>query len=550
MIESGPLSRRRHVGSVLLLITLLPTPLFAQGPGNDAVCVEGRDALAAGWRHYEAESFDEARKSFNEAVAACPTHAGALAGAGYAELRSGSLEQALGHFQAALVGAPDMVDAQVGLGLTLNRLARPEEAAEAFQAALRVEPEHREARLGLGRALAQVGDHEAALELYGDLRAENPEDPRAVAALATVTGWGGDVERSEALWREAISMAPEDADNHVGLAIALRSQGQERAALTVLERALGMVPEHSGALTQIDAIRFARAPTASASGVYESDSDGNRVRTGIFTAGWRPYPQVELRWTGYVRESKVDREFYQVRRAIGSRFAVIGSLQGGWRVRGAFGGAESNVPGQDAMGAMDVSFESPREHNTGGWLVFSRAPFDVTSPLIERGVRVQDLTLGLRVNSILTGAAGLTLSKATYDGSLSNDRHGATGWFERDVLFGTVGLRTNLFSFDADLNDGYFDPDSYWLTEVTIGDELELGQWRMEVDLAPGLQRVGSGGSLSGTARGEARLGFAPSVGREVWLRGVYSTTGLSGLTTEAADYRYKAVSLGLSWTF
>lgn len=526
---------------------LVASPAAAQ---TVDLCSEANANVELGWNAYRDGATQRAKGLFARALKACPNHVDGLVGAGYAALRIGEPRGALTHFREALAIAPDLADAYAGEGLALNQLGQLDDAVVAFRAALSADPTHTEARLGLGRALAREGEFEEAVVLYGAVRREDPDDPRAVAALATVAGWQGRLVLSEALWQEAIALAPDDADSHVGLAVALRSQGRHRAALTALDRALDMVPDHAEAAEQHDAIRRGLAPRASVSGIYESDSDGNRVRTALLTAGWKPLARVELRWNGYVRESKVDRTYFRVRRAVGSRVALLGELNTGWRVRAGLGGAESNVPGHDPSGAFEFSAESPRESRLGGWVLLTRSPFDVTSPLIERGVIVRDLTLGLRADRVWAGRGGLTVSASSYAGSRPNGRTGVTGWFERPVGFATVGIRTNVFAFDADLNDGYFDPDRYWLAEMTVGEGLNLNRLRAEVTLAPGMQRVGSAGAVSGTARGELRLAVSLAPEREVWFRGIYSSTGLSGLTTEAADYRYKAVSAGVSWHF
>ena len=549
---SGSLrGRATHAATLALAgvaLCVFPGPAASQQSGE--LCRDADPASVGGWAAFRASELDEAAAAFERALRICPTHVDALVGAGYVALRRGAIPEASDRFGEALDLDAGRADAWVGLGLSSTRDGRPRDGRSAFLEALALAPDHREATLGLARAHAQLGDPGSAAKVYRQLLRQDPVDVDAVIGLATMSARVGDPVASEALWRDATRLRPTDPDTHVGLARSLRGQGRDEAALKVLEHALVLSPEHGVAASLRQGILDGMTVRAGFEVVYESDTDGNRVRTGIFRSSWRPFPHVDLVWTGYVRESKVDRTFYRVRRARGSRLAVVGALDPGWRVRAGFGGADSNVPGRAVRGAYEFALESPRRDALGAWVSLVEAPFDATSPLIERGVQVRDVLVGLRADRLAAGRLTATVTRSSYFGTRTNTRLGTDASFRRTRGGLEYGVRIRAFGFDSDLNDGYFDPDLYWLAEIPVTRRVRRGSFTAVLGFAPGVQQVGSGGSYGAAVRGDLALDYGIGSRGAVSLSTVYSTSGLSGLTADAADYRYVAASLGFDWVF
>jgi hypothetical protein len=176
---------------------------------------------------------------------------------------------------------------------------------------------------------------------------------------------------------------------------------------------------------------------------------------------------------------------------------------------------------------------------------------DATAPLVERGVRVGVVDLSGRWNAApgwqLAGSVGV----GTFTGEEENRRINATLRVDRRLRGGwTVGLSHRYFAFEENLQEFYFDPDYFGLTEASGRWLRERGRFSFLVEAAPGVQKIGSGGELGGAFRASGRVAYRFEPGREVSLSGGYSSAGLQSFSTEAADYRYRAIILGGSWVF
>jgi hypothetical protein len=109
-------------------------------------------------------------------------------------------------------------------------------------------------------------------------------------------------------------------------------------------------------------------------------------------------------------------------------------------------------------------------------------------------------------------------------------------------------LSLRAFTFAKDLDEGYFDPDFYGITEIALGGLWESGRWTLQLDTIPGIQKVTTQGILAGTLRASARGGYRLAPGREIFLSAAYSSTGLHSFSTLSSDYKYTAVGVGLNW--
>ena len=106
------------------------------------------------------------------------------------------------------------------------------------------------------------------------------------------------------------------------------------------------------------------------------------------------------------------------------------------------------------------------------------------------------------------------------------------------------------FSFEKDLNDGYFDPDFYGIGEITSHWLYRPVPWTFLVELAPGVQQVGRDGDVSVAARSNVRVAYGFGPGREVSLSFGYSSAGLMSFASGDSGYRYTAFILGSNWAF
>jgi hypothetical protein len=138
-----------------------------------------------------------------------------------------------------------------------------------------------------------------------------------------------------------------------------------------------------------------------------------------------------------------------------------------------------------------------------------------------------------------------------YEGTENNGRRSASlaGSYRLGRFF-SVGLSTRAFSFEKNLNDGYFDPDFYGIAELTSYWQYRPLPWSFLIELAPGVQKIRSDGDLGTSVRTNTRVGYQFGPGREISLSFGYSSAGLVSFATTSGDYRYTALTLGSSWVF
>jgi hypothetical protein len=113
-----------------------------------------------------------------------------------------------------------------------------------------------------------------------------------------------------------------------------------------------------------------------------------------------------------------------------------------------------------------------------------------------------------------------------------------------------VGLSHRYFGFEEDLDEFYFDPDYFGLTELTGRWLKEGGGWEILLEAGPGFQKIRSDGEYEGSLRASAGLSYRFGPGKDVSLSGGYSSAGIQSFNTGDSDYRYHALILSGSWVF
>jgi hypothetical protein len=174
-----------------------------------------------------------------------------------------------------------------------------------------------------------------------------------------------------------------------------------------------------------------------------------------------------------------------------------------------------------------------------------------TAALAERGVRSTELLLTGRWTPVLGWRVDGTVSVGEFAGTEANGRRGASLSGSRRVgRFFSLGAALRGFSFEKDLNDGYFDPDFYGIGEITSHWLYQPLPWSFLVEFAPGIQQVGKDGDLTVSGRSNVRVAYGFGLGREISLSFGYSSAGLMSFASGDSGYRYTAFILGSNWVF
>ena len=184
-------------------------------------------------------------------------------------------------------------------------------------------------------------------------------------------------------------------------------------------------------------------------------------------------------------------------------------------------------------------------------MTYRQGPLDYTALLIERAVSIKELVFDGRWTISDQWSVTGALARGWLHGTESNSRTVFDGEGMRVLTdYWEVGGRVRTFSYARDLNDGYFDPDFYMLTEVPVRWRHAPTRWSLRAELAPGIQKVGSDGSLEFALRGMGSASYQLRPGRSLGLELTYSNSGANAFATGDRNYRYFAIGLTANWVF
>lgn len=107
---------------------------------------------------------EEARETFDAALALAPTHAPSMVGHGHVAAASGDLQQALLFFERAVRQDSGLFSAHFGLGTVLMTREQYARAITSFEAALELDPDDGPARAEIARCHLAMGEIERARE--------------------------------------------------------------------------------------------------------------------------------------------------------------------------------------------------------------------------------------------------------------------------------------------------------------------------------------------------------------------------------------------------
>lgn len=464
---------------------------------------------------------------------------------------SGRYDSAVRGYERLLELDPNRTDLRLARARVLSWAGRLDEAAEAYRDVLEAEPENVEVPVGLAQVLSWTGRYDEARALYRRVLESEPENVGARRGLAQVATWQGSLRDGELLWREAMALAPEDGDNLMGLASNLRMQGREREAGAYLARAREEDPGNATVDEEQARLDQALRPRISPTYAYTWDSDRNRIHALTLNARWKPSDPVELTavagWRSLVQTNRPELD----QRVVTAQVAVLARGRGGWGARAGVGAWRPGAPGQDAAATALVGLSMPPWWRARGDLTLTRSVFDVTALVADSRVTLTELAL---TGSIRTGDSGNvygSLSTARFRGSETNTRRLAAARYVHRVrpwLQTGPGIRT--FSFDRTVNDGYWNPSSYFVAEFPVTLTSIRGSQSGRLEVAPGYQRsAGEADPWSPSFRIEAGVTRDFQGGRQVGISAVYSDSGAQRLSgAEGEGYRFRGVTLFGVW--
>ena len=462
---------------------------------------------------------------------------------------SGDFEVALLAYDRVLEVTPD--DRSIGRDRArmLAWAKRFDQASAAFVRLAAQDPADLEAVLGLAQVLGWGGAFDSAEAVYRRVLTQHPDNIEAKRGLARVLSWSGDLAGAEAAWLAVLADQPNDVPALVGLSQTYRWQARPGDAYDMIDRAHRLTPGDRDVQIEREWTMAALAPHLAPAIIYESDSDNNRIRSLVIRGDWHLRPRLNIAAEVLARGAEAQADPRDFWRAV---FTARIHAALGWAFTAGLGVSDNEAAvAVGTVPELRAEVASPAHLRTAGSLLFRSGSLGATATIIENAVEIREWAISGRHEPTRRWNLLAGMSQASFNGSAPNSRIGGyVGVTHRVGRSWTFGATALAFGFEEDLNDGYFDPDFYSLLESGARWLKEFGPWVAIAELAPGVQQIGSGGSLKVAARGSARIAYLAGPGREIGMSFAFSSTGLNSFATGDADYRYRQLILSGTWAF
>jgi tetratricopeptide (TPR) repeat protein len=340
-------------------------------------------------------------------------------------------------------------------------------------------------RLELGRAYLLSGSDGRAIRLFREILQTEPDNRLAKIELARALGYSRQYGRSDAIYQELLSASAADETAAIGLASNLLHQQLSPEAREVVDRALTF---HSNSLRlqeykdRIESGRLGGEERelvvarnlVEAYADYVNDSAGNH--------SWRASERVDLRLRpGLTNRALFEQQFQHSR---DDPFEAVETFteELRWRPRESLmistGGGAVRFNNRDVHAIYDTTLAvQPRQHLVIG-VGFSRVPITPDAEASEHRLTAQ----GWEAFATWTPAhwqINAHWSRQHYSDENIASRQGGEvirEWGTPRRLTFDIGYRYRRYSFDQELEHGYFSPNSYQSHMAMVGVHSHLGK--------------------------------------------------------------------------
>jgi tetratricopeptide (TPR) repeat protein len=460
---------------------------------------------------------------------------------------AGDHELALELYEQVLDEHPGNFRALLRSAKMLSWIRRFDESIARYNVALAVEPDDYNAALGRARVLSWAGRYKEARAGFEALCDRNPEDVDAQLGLARSFAWAGRLPQARTEYARVLEIDPGNVDARVGLAYLDLWTGEVGDAADQSRELSAEHPDHE------EVVKLGANVSRSAGAWWSvavdqiDDTDDNRLQRFLVNGGLGLGKQVRLD-LGYghydmsdpAGDASIDNVNATFSFFPGKGQRVAAHVGYDWRE------ATTGATDGDMLGGLTYS----RGHDKR-WQ-FSAAAQRMAvrySPTItDNGITFDQLAL--RAGGAVGERWRVSAGVGTADASDGNSRVTADAGFLYRVPVRRVRLQVGytlrFMDYDEDLDNGYFDPQSFvaHLAQLRVADEYGKRGNYYRLYLDTGVQSFTIGATdVSGdtvlVAGGTAGFPVAKRMVFEVYAeRGDYAATTAAGFESTLIGVR------------
>jgi len=203
---------------------------------------------------------DDAKRIYEQILAADPEHASAWHFLGVLQHQTGHSEVAAAYVAKAIELDPSYADACNNLGNIYRETDHYDEALRAYEQAVAIAPDHADAWNNIGVIRSGGGEYAEAEKAYARAIEINPAHAAAWQNRGTLAARINMFEAAIAPFRRAIELRPDDTVAYNGLSRALYRAGRIDEAVSVYKEWLLVDPDNAVARHMLAASTGAEAP--------------------------------------------------------------------------------------------------------------------------------------------------------------------------------------------------------------------------------------------------------------------------------------------------
>lgn len=233
---------------------------WLKGKSSSAVADSARlgEIVQAGFAAQTAGDTVGARRSYEQVLAAAPTHGDANYLLGLIDAAEGALDQALRRYDLAIQSDGDNAAYHFSRAEVLRAMNRLPDAIRAFEQAVDRADGEADWWNELGRTRDAIGDSAGAVDAYREATRRQPQHVPAWSNLGNALASQGDFDGAAAAYETSLACAPDFVPALVGLGTLRQSRGDLDGAAGLHEQALARDPGNVEAMVNLAAVYIRR----------------------------------------------------------------------------------------------------------------------------------------------------------------------------------------------------------------------------------------------------------------------------------------------------